>query len=799
MQKIHSMRQKIFCYIPDVCLNGHQDISSQVRVLLTRALDEGLTPAELPRNVQQSVVDLSSEHLAKLLPMAKNLNRAPGRVVGGLLFALHIGTKAQATESLNVKGLRAGQVACLQEAAPLLKSGKIVFAEAGTGSGKSRLIAHAAAYVLSLRNQGALPQLRPLGPGRGLPDFLMDHAQRAHDVRDHRLAQFDKPKGAVIVCAPSIENIVHLLKEWQVVSKALDPKGLIQCSVVLGRAQFVSPTSLALLLGELSEPCPAIEKWLQTGMRPGQTASTKILSKAAPGIYGLMADLEFLANGSGLNSQDAALDEDSPTDELAFYKQLRSDAMSADLVITSTAMVAMDNVLLTSTGQAGLLPYPAALFVDEAHTFEGIQASVSAKSLSFFRLQAELRTTDWKSLRKDTAVSGVLSAIKKAAVALEAMPDGTLLPVARSDDQSAITTWAMAQPALDELQDALGKLMGKQDKLLQATKTPQQTRSLRYVQKALQTLESIKAGWKGHLSQSPKRQQIGFMVGPTSVQKYLLARWETTPMAMLLSGTLTHIGSSGPSIAPIKAEMGVPPDRDAVTTPLHPSWIYSTPTVYMPSGEVFHDFVPPSGIESDEDAMHLWLKRCAKAVAYAASSSAGGMLVLMTSFDRLEGLVKALHKNHPALSKRVIFQDRHQRLSQSADVFRTMSAGGEKPIWVATGAAWTGLDLSDSAVTDERAQEDQLLTDLVIPNLPFGLDRNTTHLARINRIGFGAEIVGVQRRLRQGLGRLVRREGLVNRRIWILDGRLQHPSAQVYTADLQRVLRLYLYHKSFNP
>ncbi len=269
-------------------------------------------------------------------------------------------------------------------------------------------------------------------------------------------------------------------------------------------------------------------------------------------------------------------------------------------------------------------------------------------------------------------------------------------------------------------------------------------------------------------------------------------------MAMLLSGTLTHIGSLGASVAAIKAEMGVPPDRDAVTTPLHPSWIYSTPKVITPSQEIFHEFVPPSGIDLDEDAMNFWLRRCAKAVAHAATSAAGGTLVLMTSFDRLEGLVKALTERHPHMSDRLVVQMRHQRLSQSADVFRTMGAAGEKPIWIATGAAWTGLDLSDKSVPDERAHEDMLLTDLIIPNLPFGLDRGTTHMARMNRIGFGAEVVGVQRRLRQGLGRLVRREGVKNRRIWILDGRLQHPSAQTYTADLQRVLKMYLHHEGFS-
>ncbi len=792
------MRQKIFCYIPDVCLNTTQDISSQVRTLLTNALEAGLTPAELPRNVKQSVVDLSAEHMQAIKALSVEYKLAPGRIVGGLLFAQHLASQPIAAHSVEVRGLRPGQAALLEEAAPLLHDGKIVFAEAGTGSGKSRLIAHAAAFALSLRNQDLLPKLRVLGPSCGLPTFLMDHANRAHAVRTQRLSQSEPTKGAVIVCAPSIENIVHLLKEWQMVRKTLDPKGLIQVSVVLGRGQFVSPTKLALLLAELDEPAPAIQKWLVSGMKMHHTEATKVLGKAAPGVSGLMADLEFLASDTALNAQDAALDEDCHEDEMEAYVQMRQAAMQADLVVTSTAMLAMDNMLLTSEDRLGLLPYPIALFVDEAHMLESVQASVAAKALSFMRLQAEIRSTDWKSLRKDSAAMDVLSAIKTAAKSLEQIPDGTALPIDRCDDPNAIAAWHAAQPALQALEGAIAKIVGGQDSPSRSKKTPEQTRALRYIQKSLVALENIKAGWKGHITQSPRRLQIGFTVGPSSVQKYLLARWETTPMAMLMSGTLAHIGVAGPSVAPIKAEMGVPPDRDAVTTPLHPAWLYSTPKVYTPSSAIFHEFIPPSGMDADEDEMRIWLRRCARVVDHAAASAVGGTLVLMTSFDRLDGLVSALRTKHPGLADRLVVQDRHQRLSQSAEIFRSMGQAALRPVWIATGAAWTGLDLSDKSVSDERSNEDTLLTDLIIPNLPFGLDRGTTHMARMNRIGFGAEVVGVQRRLRQGLGRLVRREGVKDRRIWVLDGRLQHPSAQAYTADLQRVLKLYLHQDCFS-
>lgn len=792
------MRQKIFCYIPDVCIDATSDASSQVRSKLATALTLGLKPVELPRNVRQQVVDMAKEQIDAIAPLSKQFKLAPGRVIGGLLYAQYLQLKPGDPMPLELKGLRPTQAACLEMAAPLLQDGKIVFTEAGTGSGKSRLIAHAAAFALALRNQGKVPALRELGPSTGLPNWLLEHAQAALDARVHRLATTGESPRAVLVCAPSIENIVHLLREWQAVQGTLDPKGLLATAVVLGRAQFVSPSKLAMLLEALEEPCPGIEQWLTEGMHAHFTPTTQILAKSVPGVFGLVADLECLARGTALNALDAALDDDSPQNEQAPYLALKEQSGTADLVFTSTAMLAMDNICLAQQDRRALLPYPVALFIDEAHTIESIQASVAAKSLSFLRLRAELRATEWLSLRKDSAAQQVLAAVQRASVALAAVPDGTPLPIFRCTDRQAVAAWESAQPAIDDLKKCLGNLVT--GKRVKENATPVQTRAIRYAQRAISTLNMLTEEYKGYMTQSPRQHQIGFVVGPPSVQKYLLARWVTTPMGMLLSGTLAHIGSSGHSFAAIRAEMAVPPDRDGTTNPLHPAWIYATPTVHMPSMDVFHKYVPPNAeqVEEDEEAMQQWLRNCAKAIAHAAATAAGGTLVLMTSFDRLQGLSDAINDRYPELAQRLIRQERHERLSHSADAFRAMASKGKRPVWLATGAAWTGLDLSDAAVPDERAADDLLLTDLVIPNLPFGLDRTTTHIARIGRIGFGAEIIGVQRRLRQGLGRLIRREDLQKRRIWILDGRLRHPASQQYTADLMRVIRLYLHQHDFS-
>lgn len=58
--------------------------------------------------------------------------------------------------------------------------------------------------------------------------------------------------------------------------------------------------------------------------------------------------------------------------------------------------------------------------------------------------------------------------------------------------------------------------------------------------------------------------------------------------------------------------------------------------------------------------------------------------------------------------------------------------------------------------------------------------------------GFVAEIMVAQRKLRQGLGRLIRREGVQNRRIWMLDARILNPTTAHRFADLRLVLQHYL-------
>ena len=84
------------------------------------------------------------------------------------------------------------------------------------------------------------------------------------------------------------------------------------------------------------------------------------------------------------------------------------------------------------------------------------------------------------------------------------------------------------------------------------------------------------------------------------------------------------------------------------------------------------------------------------------------------------------------------------------------------------GGAWTGLDLKDHDA--ENPLHDTLLTDLVVARLPY--NSNITPPA-INRRNFmaDADIMETALLLKQGFGRLIRREGVKDRNIWFLDGR----------------------------
>jgi len=808
------MSEKIFCYVPDVCVKPGENLSVQVRGQLLEALNANLSPGGFPHASPGQAILLDGEILKRVRTLAAELNRVPGRIVGGLLYALHLagrggGDVKNANGSVAVEptvaGLRPGQSRVLQEVAPLLKAGRIAFSECGTGSGKGRLVSHVAAYLLNLRDAGLLPSLPSLdetlgtGGGNALPNYLQDHIRRAVALHRERVSTSPESVGCVVACAPSIENVAHLVGEWEAVRSVVDPQGVRRVAVRLGRGQFINPTALERLLDFAESdghPHHKLRAWLNAGLPSGLTDATKGLLKVEPGLSGLMVDAMAVAQSESVTPPidlkscalvEGALDGEE-NDDANFVAHMERFSEGFDLLFTTTAMVCLDSLLLTHDKRSPLLPTNiAALLVDEAHQLESIQANLAAKSLSISRMLADLSKLKGHSAPKQLDV--VTSLVHDLRATLSGFEDEAVLPPDLGDMHGRMR-WS-------EATGRMAKLSTRLSALLKATSTKgsrmELVRPLQSLESAAGVMKAVtretESPLRGVVSHTQARGYISMTFGPSNVVRNLMARWAVTPCAMLLSGTLSHMTVAGANGRSMAAMLGALSRFDQ-TNPLMPEWLFSTPTLYMPGGNSFHRFVPPKRDEITEASLRAWAENVASVVARAATDARGGTLVLMTGFQRLEVLEEELVKRMPASeSERILVQTRHVGVSGQVDEFRAMARAGRRPIWLATGAAWTGLDLSDKHVP---AQEDFLLTDLVIPAVPFGLERTNTHLARLRKMGFAAELVEVQRRLRQGIGRLVRREGVQARRIWMLDGRLINPANGARFEDVRRPLKAYL-------
>ncbi len=175
----------------------------------------------------------------------------------------------------------------------------------------------------------------------------------------------------------------------------------------------------------------------------------------------------------------------------------------------------------------------------------------------------------------------------------------------------------------------------------------------------------------------------------------------------------------------------------------------------------------------------------------AAKEAIGGTLVLCTAFRDVGGLRTRLAA---ALAGRLIAHSKGLSVQAQREAFVASYRKAILPVWLATGAAWTGLDLRDRDA--ESPEDDTLLTDLVILRVPIGLDRTSTHWGRVQALGFQATLFEASILFRQGIGRHIRREGLRDRRLWILDGRIYSPKYPHFRA-LHTVLRPYRRQEGF--
>jgi ATP-dependent DNA helicase DinG len=260
--------------------------------------------------------------------------------------------------------------------------------------------------------------------------------------------------------------------------------------------------------------------------------------------------------------------------------------------------------------------------------------------------------------------------------------------------------------------------------------------------------------------------------------------WDRVESAVLMSATLALPDVSGiPKASYLAHILSVPSQRMRNISPIVQPWLYSPALIETAKGR--KDLVPPKEDESGGSDENAWSLAIADELCKIALDARGGTLALTSSYDRIALIASALAGKKEIDHVRLVVQKRETGVRLAQAEFEQKAKVGLRPIWIAAGGAWTGLDVSDKTVAPEQ---DFLLTDLAIINIPFGTNRSTTHQSRMEWMGT-AERDRAALEFKQGIGRLMRRGGLTDRRLHILDARVW--DKRIWYAPFRKILAGY--------
>lgn len=447
------------------------------------------------------------------------------------------------------------------------------------------------------------------------------------------------------------------------------------------------------------------------------------------------------------------------------------------------------------TDMLGKLPPFRYLMVDEAHQLEAAMSAANASYLSIHSLVQKVTACHAAGLGITAAK---LAAAKAAVQRLKgAANHATGDDVTLTDSGAAAV---VAREALVELLDACTVGRARKKQLTAGERHLHQ--QLLYACAVLKSACTARnQNTQASVRFSPVREFPQVYVGTSRVDGLLSSLWAGVKAAACVSATLYVPKAEGYSSNYSRRLLSIPDGRFKDYAPVTPLWLYeSVIGVGMPP--TTSALAPPSRSDrltpTDQEAAEgRWLAGVAEAVVRIHETAAGGVLVLMTSYDAIRKLSKVFRAG---LHAQAVFASLDVSLAEQSIAFLKLSRAGAKPIWFATGGAWTGLDIGGHEPYRDLlgeamlpAAEDHVVTDLVIPRLPFGINRTVTHEFRVKtdpRTPW--EVLDMLSRFKQGIGRLVRRAGLpANRRIFLLDSRIHGPKLAHVGQRVAEVLRPY--------
>lgn len=688
------------------------------RKRLSQALEMNLEPIEVQI---EKVTAFTSTLRGPLVRQLEALAKKHGRTIIELAAGLIAGLEAIPEDTHQENTPETSQsIAGMSRVRPILhplltaavqgvSDGKIVFAEAATGTGKGRAIAALAANAAA----------------RG---------------------------DTVVISAP-------LSVTWQLLAdlEEIEEAKRTGVTLVLGRPNFVSPS----LLREWAEDQKnkAVLEWIDEGGRPLGERSIRASKLIGHQLCWLMEDAQELAEDLPVTSVMLAADADNeecPGEQV--YRVLRGSHDSAGIILCSHHMLAahirqvqMRGLLSDQPGKTPVTSIPLVidtLIVDEAHLLEGAFAAINSHSV---HLRSLLRTVDKTVKRYRKPLLDAINALSQHVSALE-RKDGTREVTGRLDELEGLA------PKLADLNLALEGINFK--KLDNAAKA-QLHIAHRAVRDGLEGRATIRFEF------SPVLKYPRMTVGRANLDKAIGVLWDSVVGAALVSATLYNTGEDA---GLLRWKLAVPLDRALYLPAVHPKWITEAVSVQE------------KRVQCPPDDSQQWVQETSEVLATIAAEAQGGTLVLCTSYDNAEKIGAALQQ----LGPRLIVQTGQLTASSCATQYRTLHKEGIRPVWIGLGAAWTGINLSDSEVQPE---DDTMLTDLVVTRLPIGAQNSLTHQRRVAIGGFRVILQEAIWQFRQGLGRLIRRQGVSGRKIWVLDSRLDRE--QNWVLGFRKILSRY--------
>lgn len=679
---------------------------------------------------------------------------------------------------------------------PAANAPRVLFCEAGTGTGKTL------AYLGS----------------------ALDHLQ-------------SNPTHRVYVAAPSFALLSQVRKELEFLLTAATSK--ISYAFLAGQSEFVSEQALQAMIDDEEDKrltdqekqtlLNLLVSWRRTGICSSDVAP-KDRPWAMPALIHAMPDFQWT---SDISLADRFDDDDSGWRS---YEQQFKNAHDARLVVMTHAMLAnlvkrrmaaqsratngdesigviieeWKNLPLTqreerlhvllnravadlgSDAGCDRLPNADLLIVDEAHTIEDTFANAFGSYLSLWSLEKDIRKL--AKTYPDVFSQNAHQPLHDLIQALKQENGAEIIDLNSGEHNKKILNafWYTLASAINPTKEASKS----------KTNAALKSKEARAIQSAIRTTDVVLAAMDksnavgAFLHWSPHKEYPRFSMGKLYLDRELDYVWsQVTQRTALVSGTL-YEEFPKPSCESLRRALAVPYKSVMTMTPIHSAWQFTPVTLlvvpHIKSIEGGARFIRPSSKTDKQTRVQLWRSWMNDVADYsvrAVQSAKGGTMILGTAFDDIKELSQRLRVSagvgeNPAFV--VLEQRKGVTLQGLREEFLQESRKGPT-VLCAVGAAWTGFDLHDPLNADA-------LTDLVILNAPFGVSNTTISRIRRQMLKNGHFEVAARALVlvRQACGRLVRSPDTpANRRVHWLDARIHEPSMAGMMLPIKRFLAKY--------